>query len=47
MLGKVYTAIGAWDDAIAAFERDMSVAESIEDERLQKKHQGQVSKVYP
>ena len=31
-LGKAYTKIGAWDDAIVALEKIISIAESIEDE---------------
>jgi len=33
-LGKAYTTIEAWDDAIAYLEKGLSIADSIEDERL-------------
>jgi len=33
-LGQAYTTIEAWDDAIASLEESMSIADSIEDERL-------------
>jgi len=33
-LGQAYTKIEAWDDAVVALEKSMSIVESIEDERL-------------
>jgi len=33
-LGQAYTQIKAWDDAIASLEKGLSIAESIEDERI-------------
>ena len=33
-LGQSYTNIGAWDDAVIALEKSLSIAEFIEDERL-------------
>jgi len=33
-LGNAYTKIGAWDDAITSLEKCLSIADSIEDERI-------------
>jgi len=33
-LGQAYTTIRAWDDAIASLEKGLSIADSVEDERL-------------
>ena len=33
-IGKAYTTIGAWDDAIASLEKGLSITHSIEDESL-------------